>query len=148
MTERRTTTPTIVDTFVYPDPSWSSMDLGRFSVEATDGSIGKVDEATHEIGSGYLIVDTGPWIFGKMVMLPVGVISRIVPEEERIWVNLTKEEIKNAPEFNESMLRDETYRGQIGTYYGDRARHTDFTTSGEPVNRPSGPDFGKDDRGY
>ena len=138
----------MIETFVYPDPSWSSMDLAGFSVEATDGGIGKIDETTHEIGSGSLIVDTGPWIFGKKVMLPVGVISRIDPEGQRIWVNLTKDEIQNAPEFDQSLLHDDRYRDEIGTYYGDRARHTDFTTSGGSVNRPSGPDFGKDDRGF
>ena len=143
MTERRTTT--MIETFVYPDPSWPTMDLGGFSVEATDGGIGKVDETTHEIGSGSLIVDTGPWIFGKKVMLPVGVISRIDPEGQRIWVNLTKDEIQNAPEFDQSLLHDDRYRDQVGTYYGDRARHTDF---GGSVNRPSGPDYGKDDRGF
>ena len=38
-------------------------------MEATDGSIGKVDEATSEGGSSYIVVDTGPWIFGKKVQL-------------------------------------------------------------------------------
>ena len=140
MTERHTTT--MVDSFAYPDPTWSSMDLGGFSVEATDGSIGKVDATTHEIGSGHLIVDTGPWIFGKRVMLPAGVISRVDQQGERVWVNLTKDEIQNAPEFDESTYRDPAYRDQIGTYYGDRARHTDA------LNRGTGPDFGKDDRGF
>jgi len=40
-------------------------DLTRFDVEATDGSIGHVDEATYDVGASYLVVDTGPWIFGK-----------------------------------------------------------------------------------
>ena len=42
--------------------------LVGYSVEATDGSIGKVDEATNEVGSSYIVVDTGPWIFGKKVL--------------------------------------------------------------------------------
>ena len=48
-------------------------DLTGFSVEALDGSIGKIDEASNEVGASYLVVDTGPWIFGKKVMLPAGV---------------------------------------------------------------------------
>jgi hypothetical protein len=38
------------------------------SIEATDGDIGKVDKAnneTDETDSSYLLVATGPWIFGK-----------------------------------------------------------------------------------
>ncbi len=41
-----------------------NLDLSGFKVEATDGDIGKVDEATNEVGSSFIIVDTGPWIFG------------------------------------------------------------------------------------
>jgi hypothetical protein len=145
MTERRSTT--MVDTFAYPDPTWSSMNLAGFSVEAADGGIGKVDETSHEIGSGYLIVDTGPWIFGRKVMLPAGVISRIDEQDHRVWVNLSKDEIQDAPEFDESRIRDLSYRDEIGTYYGHRVGQTG-ATSGDTINRGTGPDFGKDDRGF
>jgi hypothetical protein len=49
-------------------------DIVGYGIEALDGSIGKVDEATYNAGSSYIIVDTGPWIFGKKVMLPAGVV--------------------------------------------------------------------------
>jgi hypothetical protein len=54
-----------------------NVDLTGFKVEARDGSIGKVDEATHEAGGSFIVVDTGPWIFGKKVMIPAGVIRDI-----------------------------------------------------------------------
>jgi len=76
-----------------------NVDLTGFNVEARDGKIGKVDEATHEAGGSFLVVDTGPWIFGKKVMLPAGMVPRIDPDTETVFVNLTKDEIKNAPEF-------------------------------------------------
>jgi hypothetical protein len=130
MYDRSTVTTT--DIYVYPEESWSALDLSGFSVEATDGEIGSVDDATYEVGSGYLVLDTGPWIFGKKVMLPAGVVSRIDEGDRRIWVDLTKEQIKNAPEFDESSYRDESYRDELGTYY--------------TANRPAGPDYGRDDR--
>jgi hypothetical protein len=89
-----------------------------FGVEAIDGSIGKVDEATATTGTGYIIVDTGPWIFGKKVMLPAGVISQIDTAEEKVYVNRTKDEIKDAPEFDDSLMHDETYHSRVGSYYG------------------------------
>ena len=52
----------------------SNVDVSGYEVEASDGSIGKVDEATYDTGRSYLVVDTGPWIFGKKVMLPAGVV--------------------------------------------------------------------------
>jgi hypothetical protein len=93
-------------------------DLTGFGIEALDGSIGKVDEATYEIGRSYLIIDTGPWIFGKKVMLPAGVVRWIDEDEKKVFVNRTKDDIKNAPELDESLLSDESYRTRLGTYYG------------------------------
>ena len=89
-----------------------------YSVEALDGSIGKVDEATYDAGSAFIVVDTGPWIFGKKVMLPAGVIKSVDHDDETIFVNQTKDEIKSAPEFDDSLTQDDDYRGRLGTYYG------------------------------
>ena len=79
---------TVLTTYTYPESSWSTLDLSGYSVEATDGGIGKVDNDTNEVGSGSLIVDTGPWIFGKKVMIPAGVIARVDENDRCIWVNL------------------------------------------------------------
>lgn len=114
---------TLIDIWTYPDRElMGSIDLSGFKVEATDGEIGTVDEATYEVGASYLVVDTGPWIFGKKTMLPAGVIERIDPDDRRIWVNRTKDEIKNAPEFDESSYHDTSYRSDIGDYYELRRR--------------------------
>jgi hypothetical protein len=66
------------------------------------------------------VVDTGPWIFGKKVMLPSGLISNVDMTDNKVHVDRTKDEIKNAPEFDENRYRDEAYRNNIGTYYGER----------------------------
>lgn len=129
----RTTTMTRWSAWDYRDQGWSGRNLAGYEIEASDGSIGKVDDATHEVGGSYLIVDTGPWIFGKKVMLPAGVVSRIDSDSERVFVDRTKEQIKNAPEFDESRLRDEEYRNELGTYYGEGGRGWHDETSGERV---------------
>src|SRR5256885_16849725 len=117
------TTPNIWTSTVATAPN---VDVTGFSVEASDGSIGKVDEATNEASSSFIIVDTGPWIFGKKVMLPAGVIRDIDPDTETIFVNRTKDEIENAPEFDEQRYRDQDYRDEVGGYYsrgGMQAHH-------------------------
>ena len=96
----------------------SGMDVIGYGVEALDGSIGKIDEATYDAGSAYIVVDTGPWIFGKKVMLPAGVIRNADHDEEKVFVNRTKDQIKDAPEFDDSLIGDEGYRGRLGSYYG------------------------------
>lgn len=72
-------------------------DLTGFKVEARDGSIGKVDKHSEDVGAAHIVVDTGMWIFGKHVLLPVGTISSIDVAEQRIHVDRTKEEIKDSP---------------------------------------------------
>ncbi|MEZ5098211.1 MAG: PRC-barrel domain-containing protein [Thermoleophilia bacterium] len=96
----------------------TATDITGFGVEAIDGSIGKIDEATYDVGTSYLVVDTGPWIFGKKVMLPAGVVDRIDAEDEKVYVHRTKDQIKNAPEFDEDAYRDDRYRSELGGYYG------------------------------
>jgi hypothetical protein len=127
-------TATITDIYVFTDPVWANLDLSGYHVEGVDGEIGSVDETTYEIGADALVVDTGPWIFGKKVMLPVGVIDRIDPDSHKVFTTLTKDQIKNAPEFDESRFHDRVHRDEIGSYYGR--------------NRPAGPDYGKSDRGF
>ena len=73
MTDRRMTT---MFATLLPDQSLVGPGLQGIRRGRTDGGIGKVDETPNEIGSGFLVVDTGPWIFGKKVMLPAGVIGR------------------------------------------------------------------------
>jgi hypothetical protein len=98
-----------------------NIDLTGFKVEATDGGIGKVDESTHDAAGSFIVVDTGPWIFGKKVLLPAGLISDIDPDSETVFVSRTKDEIKNAPEFDEERYRESSYRDELGSYYGNRA---------------------------
>ena len=98
-----------------------------YDVEALDGSIGKVDKATRDsAGMGYVVVDTGPWIFGKKVMLPAGVISDVHDDEEKVYANRTKDQIKNAPEFDADTYDNDTYRGQVGSYYGSGPGYRDW----------------------
>ncbi|MEC4819358.1 MAG: DUF2382 domain-containing protein [Scytonema sp. PMC 1069.18] len=65
----------------------------------------------------YFVVDTGFWIFGKKVLLPVGLAS-IDYSSRRISVNgLTKQQIENLPNFENLNRVDYDYEEQVrGTY--------------------------------
>jgi hypothetical protein len=117
----RTTPRTTTDLWTYDQTALGvgvdKANVVGYGVEAVDGSIGKVDEATYDAGSAYIVVDTGPWIFGKKVMLPAGTIQRADHEEEKVFVNRTKDQIKDAPEFEEGIAYDSSYRGRLSSYY-------------------------------
>ncbi len=111
---------TAADLWTYREETWAGTDLTGFEVTASDGDIGKVDEATYDVGASYIVVDTGPWIFGKKVMLPASVVDRVDTDARKVWVNRTKDEIKNAPEFDEDRYREDGYRSEVGTYCDER----------------------------
>ena len=95
------------------------LEVEGFDVAATDGDIGKIDEATYDVGTSYIVVDTGPWIFGRKVLLPAGVIERIDLDNRKVEVRLTKDQIKNSPEYDADTedYRSDAYRERVGTYY-------------------------------
>ena len=109
------------DLWTYSDQTMAKpMDVEGFEVAATDGDIGKIDEATYDVGSAYIVVDTGPWIFGRKVLLPAGAIERIDLDNRKVAVRLTKDQIKSSPELDETTdYASSDYRERVGTYYSD-----------------------------
>ncbi|MET9618636.1 PRC-barrel domain-containing protein [Kitasatospora indigofera] len=101
----------------------SGTDLVGFHVEATDGAIGKVDKLSEEVGAQYLVVDTGPWIFGRHVLVPAGTVVRVDQAEEKVYIDRTKDEVKGSPEFERATHDADTgyqerYAGYYGPFYG------------------------------
>ena len=98
-------------------------DVTGYDVEATDGHIGKVDEATNEPQSSCLVVDTGFWIFGKKRMIPAGVVQRVDADGKKVFVGMTKDQIKDAPDYDpDRHATDEHgYHEEVGNYYGPHA---------------------------
>jgi hypothetical protein len=95
-------------------------ELVGYDVHATDGSIGKIDRASAETNRNYLVVDTGFWIFGKKRLIPAGVVTRVDHADERVYVSMTKDQIKSAPDFDDmkTSFEDRDY-DEFGDYYRD-----------------------------
>ncbi len=91
-------------------------DITGYDVEAVDGGIGSIQEVRYDTGSSFVVIDTGPWIFGREVMLPAGVIERVDHQGKTVHVARTRDEIKGAPPY-EPELFDEEYRENLGDYY-------------------------------
>jgi hypothetical protein len=94
---------------------WSYRDTARS--ETTD-LVGFQVVATDVVGGSYIVVDTGFWIFGKKRMLPAGVIDRIDYDACKVHVNLAKDQLREAPDYDAERERGEAYHQDIGTYYG------------------------------
>ena len=101
----------------------AGVEIAGYSVEAIDGGIGKVDEATYDVGSSYIVVDTGPWIFGKKVLLPAGVIDRVDSADETVYVNRDQGADQGLGLSSTSRRTATRATGtEVGGYYGPEGR--------------------------
>jgi hypothetical protein len=74
-------------------------------MRATDGAMGHVDdfivdEETWQVR--YLVVDTSNWMGGKWVAISPVSVTRVEWSEQRIYVDLTQDEIRNSPTLDEA----------------------------------------------
>ena len=92
--------------------------LVGYQVHATDGDIGKIDEASTETSRRYLVVDTGFWIFGKKRLIPAGVVASVDHRDRKVSVSMTKDQIKQAPDYDDAMTTaDDAYYDKYSSYY-------------------------------
>ena len=99
-------------------------DLPGFTVVGLDGDVGKVDKTTRgEPGADHLVVNTGPLFFGKKVLLPAGVITSIDVERKAGRAEVARDEVRDAPEYDEERRLDDDLRSQVARHYaGGRGR--------------------------
>jgi len=66
----------------------------------------------------YLVADTRNWLPGKRVLLPADWISSVSWDESRVYVDLDRETVKRAPEYDHSKPITRDYEGSLFTHYG------------------------------
>jgi len=92
----------------------------RVCSDTTGEKIGVVKDILVDEREGrfrYFVVDIGFWIFGKTVLLPVG-LCRISSPEERVYAKgLSKEQAKALPEFKDNLGLDYDYEEQVRGVY-------------------------------
>jgi hypothetical protein len=90
-----------MDTWSYRDSTWvRAGDLMGYDVEATDGDLGRVDAASDDLSGSYLVVDVGSWIVGRQRLIPAGAVTGVDHESKTVRVSMTKDQIRNAPDYD------------------------------------------------
>jgi sporulation protein YlmC with PRC-barrel domain len=92
-----------------------------YHIHATDGDIGYiqgliVDEETWAIR--YIIVNTSNWWLGHQVLIPPHWIQDVSWQDAKASVNLTRQEVKDAPPYNPTMQVDRKMEMYIYNHYG------------------------------
>jgi sporulation protein YlmC with PRC-barrel domain len=99
----------------------SSRQVTGYHIHAIDGEIGHVDDfmiddETWEIR--LLVVDTRNWLPGKKVLLSPQWIQRVEWADSSVHFDLTRESIKNSPEFDPSKADFLDYEVCLCDHYG------------------------------
>ncbi|MBV6271970.1 PRC-barrel domain-containing protein [Alcaligenaceae bacterium CGII-47] len=102
-----------------------SDELQRYDIEGSDGDIGHVEDFIFDDESWrvhYLIVDTRNWWpGGKKVLIAIHWIDNINWLDAKVRVNLTREQIKNSPEYDPNVAVDRNYETNLHNYYDRKA---------------------------
>jgi len=99
----------------------SSQAVIGYNIDATDGEIGHVegfvvdDEAW---AIRYMEVATRSWWPGKKVLVSPAWIERVSWTDSKVCVGLSREAIKNAPEYDESAPIAREYENRLYFHYG------------------------------
>jgi len=119
----------------------SSQEVTNYRIEAIDGEIGRVhgfvvDDETWTIR--YLeVATTENWWPGKKVLVSPAWAERVSLEDLKVYVGLTREAIKKAPEYVESRMITREYEKELHSYYG-RPPYWQRATEHESSLSPTG----------
>lgn len=99
----------------------SANEVTGYYVKATDDSIGHVEDFMMDEehwAVRYLLIDTRNWWLGKVVLISPHWTRDIVWAERKVFVNVARDKVKGAPEYDPSMALDRRYEEQLYGYYG------------------------------
>lgn len=99
----------------------SARDVSGHGIEATDGELGHVEDFLVDedtLAIRYLVVDPRNWWPGKHVLLSTEWITAVDWNRSTVQVNVTKEAVRNAPEYDPARWIDRDYEARYHGSYG------------------------------
>ncbi|MDQ6828478.1 MAG: PRC-barrel domain-containing protein [Gemmatimonadota bacterium] len=99
----------------------SAGELRHYHVQGTDDAIGHVDDFIADDatwGIRYLVVDTSNWWFGEKVLVSPHWAHRISWKDKNVYVDMSRDAIKNSPEWNGEAAVNRQYEQRLYDYYG------------------------------
>lgn len=107
-------------------------DLIGYTLSATDGEIGKVEEIyfdDHSWTVRYLVVNTGGWLSGRKVLLTPATVRDIDTVNHSCQVNLSRDQVEGSPDINTDKPVSRQHEIELYEHYG------------WPFNNLAGPNF-------
>ena len=92
-----------------------------YYIHASDGEIGHVEDFLIEDADWsvrYLVIDTKNWWFGKSVLIAPNSVKTIDWGSQLVNVDMVRQKIKDAPEYDSSTTVDQAYEEKFEAHYG------------------------------
>lgn len=99
----------------------STREVEGYRIGATDGEVGHVEDFLiddEEWEIRYVAVDTRNWLPGKKVLVSPAWVSQVSWPDKELYADLTREEIKSAPEWDPNAPLDREYETRLHEHYG------------------------------
>lgn len=99
----------------------SASEVRGYDIQGTDDAIGHVEDFIIDDESWairYLVIDTSNWWFGKKVLIAPYWATRVSWAQTKVFINMSREAIKNSPEWNASTPINREYETRLYDYYG------------------------------
>lgn len=104
------------------DPHLRSVEeVTGYHIQAADGEIGHVEDFILDDEDWvirYMVVDTRNWLPGKKLLVAPGWVESIDWSESKVAVDLSREEIKDSPEYDALAPVNREYEVRLYDYYG------------------------------
>jgi len=114
----------------------SAKEVRGYHIQGTDGPMGHVDDfiiddETWEVR--YLVIDTSNWWPDKKVLVSPHWANRISWAEGEVFLEMSRQKIKNSPEWRPSAPINREYEARLYDYYG---RPVYWDSSDQPARTP------------
>jgi hypothetical protein len=100
---------------------WDASAITGYAIEASDGLLGTVSDLLFEdVGwtIRWLVVDTGNWLPGRKVLLPLSTLGRPDRALRRFPVELTMQQVKDSPDVDTDQPVSRQIESHVYDYYG------------------------------
>jgi hypothetical protein len=100
---------------------WDASSINGYAIEASDGRLGTVSDFLFEDTTWivrWMVVDTGNWLSGRKVLLPLAAFGQPDPARREFPVKLTMQQVKDSPDIDTDRPVSRQMEAHIYDYYG------------------------------
>ena len=100
---------------------WKATALRGRPIAASDGKLGTVSDLLFDDASWlvrWLVIDTGKWLSGRKVLLPISVLGHLKPGDKEFPVRLTMQQVKDSPTVDTERPVSRQMEASVYDHYG------------------------------